>query len=132
MRSGLARAYVFFFFQAEDGIRDLTVTGVQTCALPICDASSAERKCGREGILRKVFLRLWRRSDRARHNRNCCRTNSCRAQTSPIVPSPTTLRPHRPGFVFRETTSSHSLVLLLPSNLRNPANRKRDSEGYEP
>src|SRR2546430_9215489 len=26
----------FFFFQAEDGIRDLTVTGVQTCALPIC------------------------------------------------------------------------------------------------
>src|SRR5256886_12714431 len=28
---------VFFFFQAEDGIRDLTVTGVQTCALPICE-----------------------------------------------------------------------------------------------
>src|SRR2546430_7416576 len=26
---------VNFFFQAEDGIRDLTVTGVQTCALPI-------------------------------------------------------------------------------------------------
>src|SRR5204862_2368811 len=25
-----------FFFQAEDGIRDLYVTGVQTCALPIC------------------------------------------------------------------------------------------------
>src|SRR2546430_1964457 len=30
----LLRLY-FFFFQAEDGIRDLTVTGVQTCALPI-------------------------------------------------------------------------------------------------
>src|SRR6478736_367490 len=29
------RAPIFFFFQAEDGIRDLTVTGVQTCALPI-------------------------------------------------------------------------------------------------
>src|SRR2546430_16928174 len=28
---------LFFFFQAEDGIRDLTVTGVQTCALPIFD-----------------------------------------------------------------------------------------------
>ena len=25
-----------FFFQAEDGIRDWSVTGVQTCALPIC------------------------------------------------------------------------------------------------
>src|SRR2546430_9616124 len=29
---------VCFFFQAEDGIRDLTVTGVQTCALPICNS----------------------------------------------------------------------------------------------
>src|SRR5438067_6478439 len=27
---------VIFFFQAEDGIRDRNVTGVQTCALPIC------------------------------------------------------------------------------------------------
>src|SRR3712207_5310559 len=27
--------FVFFFFQAEDGIRDIGVTGVQTCALPI-------------------------------------------------------------------------------------------------
>src|SRR6266478_2753704 len=34
MRDG--RPFFFFFFQAEDGIRDLTVTGVQTCALPIC------------------------------------------------------------------------------------------------
>src|SRR2546430_12715681 len=31
----------FFFFQAEDGIRDLTVTGVQTCALPISRSLSA-------------------------------------------------------------------------------------------
>src|SRR5258707_8151491 len=29
---------VFFFFQAEDGIRDIGVTGVQTCALPISPA----------------------------------------------------------------------------------------------
>src|SRR5690606_40387829 len=28
---------LFFFFQAEDGIRDFHVTGVQTCALPILD-----------------------------------------------------------------------------------------------
>src|SRR5438874_13790793 len=32
----MQRGTVFFFFQAEDGIRDLYVTGVQTCALPIC------------------------------------------------------------------------------------------------
>src|SRR2546430_12753161 len=34
----------FFFFQAEDGIRDLTVTGVQTCALPISMPPSAGRQ----------------------------------------------------------------------------------------
>src|SRR2546430_6419412 len=36
----VTRSYLFwcfFFFQAEDGIRDLTVTGVQTCALPISE-----------------------------------------------------------------------------------------------
>src|SRR3712207_8060280 len=31
----------FFFFQAEDGIRDIGVTGVQTCALPICSLDAA-------------------------------------------------------------------------------------------
>src|SRR2546430_7424063 len=42
----------FFFFQAEDGIRDLTVTGVQTCALPLAfvagdlsDPHSTHRMC---------------------------------------------------------------------------------------
>src|SRR5712671_7594608 len=34
---------VFFFFQAEDGIRVDLVTGVQTCALPISTRNSAER-----------------------------------------------------------------------------------------
>src|SRR5690349_23651795 len=33
--SGYGGRFYFFFFQAEDGIRDLYVTGVQTCALPI-------------------------------------------------------------------------------------------------
>src|SRR2546425_4669237 len=34
----------FFFFQAEDGIRDKLVTGVQTCALPIC--RDCRDRCG--------------------------------------------------------------------------------------
>src|SRR3712207_5959665 len=34
-RSAWAYFIIFFFFQAEDGIRDISVTGVQTCALPI-------------------------------------------------------------------------------------------------
>src|SRR3712207_7083311 len=32
-----------FFFQAEDGIRDIGVTGVQTCALPICILAEVQR-----------------------------------------------------------------------------------------
>src|SRR2546429_4113589 len=32
-----------FFFQAEDGIRDVAVTGVQTCALPISNGAAAGR-----------------------------------------------------------------------------------------
>src|SRR2546430_5479884 len=42
----------FFFFQAEDGIRDLTVTGVQTCALPI---SLQDRAAGHK----QVVTSLW-------------------------------------------------------------------------
>src|SRR2546427_8091271 len=42
----------FFFFQAEDGIRDLTVTGVQTCALPIL-RRGRPRCLGRRAQLRE-------------------------------------------------------------------------------
>src|SRR3989449_2096963 len=38
----LRTCFFFFFFQAEDGIRDVAVTGVQTCALPILARASAE------------------------------------------------------------------------------------------
>src|SRR3989442_5873921 len=34
---------IIFFFQAEDGIRDADVTGVQTCALPISDCGMGTR-----------------------------------------------------------------------------------------
>src|SRR3989449_7568675 len=37
------RAAFFFFFQAEDGIRDVAVTGVQTCALPISEPARRAR-----------------------------------------------------------------------------------------
>src|SRR2546430_13254157 len=53
---------IVFFFQAEDGIRDLTVTGVQTCALPIWaelghDAPAVAAKLQ---VLGTIFLRLIR------------------------------------------------------------------------
>src|SRR5712672_1585075 len=44
--------FFFFFFQAEDGIRDKLVTGVQTCALPISLATASQRADAREGLKR--------------------------------------------------------------------------------
>src|SRR6266516_6741391 len=38
--------FFFFFFQAEDGIRDRTVTGVQTCALPISNTGTLRKSAG--------------------------------------------------------------------------------------
>src|SRR5438270_121431 len=43
IRPSCAGCSSLFFFQAEDGIRYLTVTGVQTCALPICARVEAAR-----------------------------------------------------------------------------------------
>src|SRR5215471_5685629 len=69
---GRAMSRSFFFFQAEDGIRDLYVTGVQTCALPISlsealppgyvtverERSMSDRMRGRPGEVSKVAVRL--------------------------------------------------------------------------
>src|SRR2546427_9189596 len=55
-----------FFFQAEDGIRDLTVTGVQTCALPISPGLLGERDLqARARRSRAGAPRPWRRALRA-------------------------------------------------------------------
>src|SRR2546428_4916404 len=47
---------IVFFFQAEDGIRDLIVTGVQTCALPICErvSSNERRYCFRQTFVQRT------------------------------------------------------------------------------
>src|SRR6266498_741875 len=66
----------FFFFQAEDGIRDADVTGVQTCALPICAGGCARRTsttpacCGGEAVLRSVWI-VPVRSEERRVGKEC-------------------------------------------------------------
>src|SRR6266496_6292960 len=55
--------YFFFFFQAEDGIRDLYVTGVQTCALPIfCGRPLARPRAATHTKAAAAGERLTRRS----------------------------------------------------------------------
>src|SRR5690606_40749497 len=53
--------FFVFFFQAEDGIRDFHVTGVQTCALPICPTCPHRRARARGGRSRRRARRRCRR-----------------------------------------------------------------------
>src|SRR6266550_4889371 len=52
----------FFFFQAEDGIRDVAVTGVQTCALPIC-LRIASISYSRQLGLQDCIANQWKMND---------------------------------------------------------------------
>src|SRR5688500_20411056 len=65
----------FFFFQAEDGIRDYKVTGVQTCALPIF-RSRRERRRGWAAVAERETRRSpswWMRLGRREIGRASCR-----------------------------------------------------------
>src|SRR5256885_7561570 len=57
----------FFFFQAEDGIRDYKVTGVQTCALPICEPRYFGRVSRNSGKPSRRQLSLIEREQIAEH-----------------------------------------------------------------
>src|SRR6476661_10359886 len=48
----------FFFFQAEDGIRDSSVTGVQTCALPISGIREGGGVTEQPGVDREALVQL--------------------------------------------------------------------------
>src|SRR5438034_7151586 len=90
---------VFFFFQAEDGIRDHCVTGVQTCALPICTRACAARRS--------------RRRRRAPPTPRSCsdmrarpRSSTRRSRTSPSSPP---IRSPRTGSSSRRRSRAASL-----------------------
>src|SRR3712207_7189124 len=66
----------FFFFQAEDGIRDIGVTGVQTCALPICshELLVARPPLERDRALARLgheLVRVEARSEERRVGKEC-------------------------------------------------------------
>src|SRR2546429_3459117 len=85
MQGIIIRLWFFFFFQAEDGIRDVAVTGVQTCALPI--SGPADVLLHRWAVVLRVLRRpigaaghLRDRSGRVR------RRAGVRARLAPGVP----------------------------------------------
>src|SRR5690349_23672777 len=62
----------FFFFQAEDGIRDLYVTGVQTCALPIWSVPPSETWRMRSAMPWRRERKSWQsRSEERRVGKEC-------------------------------------------------------------
>src|SRR4030043_74089 len=68
------RALVVVFFQAEDGIRDVAVTGVQTCALPISRMAETQTAMGSKmAPTSKGMLsgRRWSRSEERRVGKEC-------------------------------------------------------------
>src|SRR5690349_22347627 len=83
--------FFFFFFQAEDGIRDLYVTGVQTCALPICDRGLAPEGVGApergdEGLLHGISGQLTvGRGAQRDGDRKSTRLNSSHVESSYAV-----------------------------------------------
>src|SRR5438445_9950742 len=71
----------FFFFQAEDGIRDIGVTGVQTCALPISSTATRTPR-PRGGRRRSSLRRSAGRTGRARSEERRV-GKECRSRWSP-------------------------------------------------
>src|SRR5215813_14349584 len=71
---------VFFFFQAEDGIRDADVTGVQTCALPIFRTRSRYGPSADP-----AEFGSWRRSASRVRDRKSTRLNSSHVRISYAV-----------------------------------------------
>src|SRR2546427_6082793 len=81
-QSGAFVCYIlFFFFQAEDGIRYLTVTGVQTCALPIFSIGRPARLAVRA----RPAGELPRLAGRHLEDRKSTRLNSSHSQISYAV-----------------------------------------------
>src|SRR2546422_9586092 len=94
----LAKREIIFFFQAEDGIRDVAVTGVQTCALPISRPGAAGRASaprtprGRRNASRGAWLqstesvprRSARRMARMRGHSSTGRTSSSESSARPM------------------------------------------------
>src|SRR5256884_4632175 len=84
------RVVVFFFFQAEDGIRDVAVTGVQTCALPIsANRSFLEVSEGLEA--RYTGVRNWSFYARGEWSQTDGNQDEVETETDPSAPPLTPL-----------------------------------------
>src|SRR3989454_1358412 len=107
---------VFFFFQAEDGIRDYKVTGVQTCALPIFTSSLGS--CARARASRT----RWYSPPESVHSQRSAKSNASHAtsarSTAARSAARTPPKSERCGYRPRRTEiGRHTSELQSPCNL---------------
>src|SRR6478672_2221060 len=149
----------FFFFQAEDGIRDLIVTGVQTCALPICSCGAAptaeparRRRTARTGPTRSMTrwfdaaprsTAAWRRTPAVRsdirstpaaHKATGIRARSTWTYCAAIFKPRSALFPPRRRHRDRRCRSASTLTSCssaVPRGHRWPSYSASSSYGYE-
>src|SRR6266702_4678727 len=120
---------VFFFFQAEDGIRDGHVTGVQTCALPICSELPApgigRRTICQPATRREMWLTL--RSEERRVGKECRsrwspyqqKKNTMKTAAETIASGRRTTKPSIAG-INRSRTTMSGCSLSFISRVSNP------------
>src|SRR2546429_403470 len=111
---------LFFFFQAEDGIRDVAVTGVQTCALPILWCSAA-----RDSLQKRA--RVMRRPSHSPLTSNM-RTGTlpfCATCISAITPARWSITRRTAGS-FRTTQTSSSGLLIFATAQRNRRSHEKN------
>src|SRR6266702_4150335 len=97
--------FFFFFFQAEDGIRDGHVTGVQTCALPIFVIDALD-ECGHSGAREELLRVLASESLRL-------------PPTIHIFITSRAERDIRSAFSASPHTSIHEIDIKLPTNKKD-------------
>src|SRR2546430_7390217 len=103
---------VFFFLQAEGGMRDLTVTGVQTCALPIFPPASPHapgasvRNCHRDSAL-----------PRAREPRDCPPHSTSRNAIDPLPPTREAAQQWRFGSLLPQAKNPSASVPRMEARL---------------
>src|SRR5256886_17700956 len=78
-------ASTFFFFQAEDGIRDLTVTGVQTCALPILQYAGLAALTGSQEPVARMVAGLKVKRDQLVRGLNAVDGVTCAAPAGGVL-----------------------------------------------
>src|SRR2546422_11778409 len=104
----------FFFFQAEDGIRDVAVTGVQTCALPISSLGPAIR-------MYQPLAPPGSNVTPARTKRRGCRMKTTRAR----------MTAHRSAKVEENAISRSSTIRLTLGRSPRSSSAQADAEQQE-